>query len=51
MKILVINGSPKKEAGRQFAQSGKIEKDLLDKICSPMIPEEEYVRIVNSSAK
>ena len=40
-----------REAGRQFAQSGKIEKDLLEKICSPMIPEEEYVRIVNSSAK
>lgn len=38
------------EAGRQFVQNGKIEKELLEEICSPMIPEEEYVRIVNSSS-
>ena len=36
-----------KSAGRQFAENGKIDTELLAEICSPMIPEEEYARIVN----
>lgn len=36
MKILVFNGSPK-----------KIDAALLEKIGSPMIPEEVYAQIVN----
>ncbi len=36
-----------KTAGRQFAEKGTVEAELLSEICSPMIPEEEYARIVN----
>lgn len=38
-----------KEAGRQYAETGTIEENLLNEICSPMIPENEYEKIVNSS--
>ena len=38
-----------KEAGRQYAETGTIEENLLNEICSPMIPENEYAKIVNSS--
>lgn len=36
-----------KQAGKQYAEIGRIETALLDEICSPMIPEEQYVAIVN----
>ena len=40
-----------KEAGKQYAQSGSIGKELLDEICSPMIPEDVYAAIVNGTVK
>ncbi|MBO4914835.1 MAG: flavodoxin family protein [Oscillospiraceae bacterium] len=36
-----------KRAGKQYAESGEIDAALLDEICSPMIPEEQYAAIVN----
>ena len=36
-----------REAGKQYAKSGEIDAALLDEICSPMIPEEQYAAIVN----
>lgn len=39
-----------REAGRQYALNGVIDKDLLEKIISPMIPEELYVKIANGEA-
>ena len=39
-----------REAGRQYAQSGKIDAALLAEIGSPMIPEETYAKIVNGNA-
>ena len=38
-----------KEAGKQYAESCEIDSALLDEICSPMIPEEQYAAIVNGS--
>lgn len=38
-----------REAGRRYAESGRLEAELLDQICSPMIPEDEYARIVNGN--
>lgn len=38
-----------REAGRHFAQSGTIPAELLAQISSPMIPEDEYARIVNGA--
>ncbi|MDO4537269.1 MAG: flavodoxin family protein [Coriobacteriales bacterium] len=38
-----------RQAGRQYADHGTIEPDLLAEICSPMIPEETYVAIVNGT--
>ena len=35
-------------AGRQYAERGEIERALLTKIGSPMIPEEQYAAIVNA---
>lgn len=35
------------EAGRQYAKNGEITEELLEQICSPMIPEETYAKIVN----
>ena len=39
-----------KEAGRQYAKTGRIDPDLLSAICSPMIPEAQYAAIVNGEA-
>lgn len=38
-----------KEAGKQYAEKGAIDETLLAEICSPMIPEDVYAQIVNSS--
>ena len=38
-----------RQAGEQYAQTGEIDDTLLTEICSPMIPEEQYAAIVNSS--
>ena len=38
-----------KAAGCEYAKTGTINSDLLGEICSPMIPEEEYAKIVNSN--
>ena len=38
-----------REAGRQYAGSAAIDGVLLDRIMSPMIPEEQYAAIVNGS--
>ena len=40
-----------RNAGKQYAQNGKIDEDLLKQICSPMIPEDLYAQIVNQSVK
>ena len=37
-----------KQAGKQYAETGRIDAALLAEICSPMIPEEKYAAIVNS---
>lgn len=37
-----------KQAGRQYAEKGEIDADMLAEITSPMIPEEQYAAIVNS---
>ena len=39
-----------RQAGRQYAQDGAIDADLLVQIGSPMIPEETYAKIVNGTA-
>ncbi len=39
-----------KKAGKQYAETGKIDEQLLAEICSPMIPEDVYAEIVNSTA-
>ena len=36
-----------RQAGKQFAETGEIDAALLEEICSPMIPEEQYAAIVN----
>lgn len=36
-----------RQAGHQYAENGVIEAELLEQICSPMIPEETYAKIVN----
>ena len=38
-----------KEAGKQYAEKGAIDEKLLAEICTPMIPEDVYAQIVNSS--
>jgi hypothetical protein len=38
-----------KQAGREYAQNGEISAELLAQVCSPMIPEDEYAKIVNGS--
>ncbi len=40
-----------KTAGREYAESGKIDRVLLSEIASPMIPEEVYAAIVNGEVK
>ena len=39
------------KAGKQYAETGEIDAGLLDEICSPMIPEEQYAAIVNGQAE
>ena len=36
-----------RQAGKQYAETGEIDAALLEEICSPMIPEEQYAAIVN----
>lgn len=38
-----------KRSGKEYAEKGEIDAALLSEICSPMIPEEEYARIVNGN--
>ena len=38
-----------KQAGRQYAETGAIDAGLLAQITLPMIPEEQYAQIVNST--
>ena len=40
-----------RESGRQYAESGIVETGLMDRIMSPMIPEEQYAAIVNEGVK
>ncbi len=37
-----------RQAGRQYAERGAIDDELLQAILSPMIPEEQYAAIVNA---
>lgn len=37
-----------RQAGMQYAKTGKIDTEVLSEICSPMIPEDTYAEIVNS---
>lgn len=37
-----------RQAGRQYAEKGVIDKALLEEITSPMIPEDQYAAIVNA---
>ncbi|MBR2562936.1 MAG: flavodoxin family protein [Eubacterium sp.] len=39
-----------KQAGKQYAETGRIDQALLRKIGSPMIPEERYAAVVNGKA-
>ena len=39
-----------REAGRQYAQNGEIDRALLAAIAEPMIPEDMYARIANGEA-
>lgn len=36
-----------RQAGNQYAKTGKIDAELMAKITSPMIPEDEYAKIAN----
>ena len=38
-----------KQAGRQYAKTGEIDRKLLAEIGSLMIPEEAYAKIVNGN--
>ena len=40
-----------RQAGKQYAQTGRIDEALLSEIGSPMIPEEQYAAIVNGGIK
>ncbi len=40
-----------RQAGRQYAENGKIEPELLEQIGSPMIPEDIYAKIANGERK
>ena len=40
-----------KKAGKEYAETGKINTELLSEICSPMIPEDQYAEIVNGTVK
>lgn len=36
-------------AGEQYAKTGMIEESLMEQICSPLIPEDQYAAIVNGT--
>ncbi|MBQ9526039.1 MAG: flavodoxin family protein [Fretibacterium sp.] len=36
-----------RQAGRQYAENGAIDEKLMAEIGSPMIPEEQYIKIIN----
>ena len=36
-----------RQAGKQYAETGRIDETLLTEIGSPMIPDEQYAAIVN----
>lgn len=38
-----------KKAGKQYAEKFEIDRELSTEICSPMIPEDKYAEIVNST--
>ena len=38
-----------KQAGKQYAESGTIDPELLKEIGTPMIPEDQYAQIVNGT--
>ena len=38
-----------RQAGKQYAENSVIDGKLLEGIGSPMIPEEQYVKIVNGN--
>ncbi|MBO4573580.1 MAG: flavodoxin family protein [Clostridia bacterium] len=38
-----------KQAGREYAETGKISDELMEKITSPMIPEDVYAAICNGN--
>ena len=38
-----------RRAGKQYAETGGIDMGLLEQISSPMIPEEQYAKIVNGN--
>ncbi len=40
-----------RQAGKQYAESGAIDGKLLEEIGSPMIPEEQYMKIVNRNCE
>ena len=37
------------QAGKQYAETGMIDSALMEQICSPMIPEDQYAAIVNGT--
>ena len=37
------------KAGKQYAETASIEPELLEQLCSPMIPQEQYAAIVNGT--
>ena len=39
-----------RKAGRQYSEIGRIDMKLPAKIGSPMIPEDDYARLVNGQA-
>lgn len=39
-----------RQAGREYAQSGTVSDELMDKLAIPMIPEETYAAICNGNA-
>lgn len=39
-----------KKAGKEYAESGGINRELMSEITSPMIPEEIYAKIINGNA-
>ncbi|MBQ7504804.1 MAG: flavodoxin family protein [Ruminococcus sp.] len=40
-----------KRAGKEYAESGTVSKEMLKEINTPMIPKEQYAKIVNGTVK